>query len=586
MTRPRMPKMRTGSTPPAAWAAIAALGLSIVLTWPVSLYPTDLLLGHPGNDTWNHVWGYWWVAEELSQGRWPEWTDLLVFPKGGSLYFIDTVQAIITFPVQKLVGPAMAFNLTIMFGLALAAWGAWLLAWHVTGDAISSALAMVLYGASPHLLGQAYNGISETVCAGWLPIALWALIRFLERPVWKRALLLGLTMAITMLTSWYYGLFAVIATAVIVSWRAVRQPWIQPWVRSLVRLGGAAVTGFLLVMPLLMTFRSSLDADDALVTRDPEFVEASLLYHNITDIVAFFKPSKIPSPDLLTLYGEELVIVIYLGWVGIMLCVYAVFATRRHREFGPWIWLGLFFFIFSLGPYLNMDGEMVEINGRRIPLPFLPLFDALPLFSRISHPFRFVVGVSLAMSLVAVHGLRHMTRHVRPNRRALLVALLSVLVLVEFRQGSPASMPIPTSDAVIPAAYKEIGRDPEAGAVLDLPLTVPNLERAIYVWYQTEHGRPVPWGLNDPMPDALLRNRLTATLMRLEAHRAQTMSPQLPELDLVVGARTLQSQGYRYIVLHERLYPEFKRSQVEALLTGLFGTPRKWTEDGLQVYTL
>ena len=137
-------------------------------------------------------------------------------------------------------------------------------------------------------------------------------------------------MAMTMLTSWYYGLFAVIATAVILAWRALRQPWIQPWTKSLVRIAGGAVVGLMLVAPALMLFRTSLDASDALVTRDPEFVEASLLYHNITDVVAFFKPTKVPSPDLLTLYGEELVIVIYLGWVGLALLGYAMLATRRH----------------------------------------------------------------------------------------------------------------------------------------------------------------------------------------------------------------------------------------------------------------
>ena len=68
--------------------------------------------------------------------------------------------------------------------------------------------------------------------------------------------------------------------------------------------------------------------------------------------------------------AEQLVIVIYLGWVGLFLLGYALFATRRHREFGPWVWLGIFFFIFSLGPYLNMFGGMVELDGRRIPLPF------------------------------------------------------------------------------------------------------------------------------------------------------------------------------------------------------------------------
>ena len=581
-----MPKMRNYNPPPAALAAMAAVALCVLITWPVALYPAELLLGHPGNDTWNHVWGYWWVAEAISSGHWPSWTDLLSFPDGGTLYFIDTVQALMSIPIQLLFGPAVAFNLVVMFGFALSAWGAWLLTYRLTGDALTSGIAMVMYGASPHLLGQAYNGISETVCAGWLPIALWCLLHFLDRPVWKRALLLGCAMAVTMLTSWYYGLFAVIATAVVLLWRAARQPWIQPWVRSVIRLGGASLTGLLLVAPALWLFSTSLDAPDALVTRDQDFVEASLLYHNITDIVAFFRPGKTPSPDLFALYGEELVIVIYLGWVGLLLGFYALLATRRQRQFGPWIWLAIFFFVFSLGPYLNVHGQMVEISGRRVPLPFLPLFDALPLFSRISHPFRFVVGVSLAISLIAAHGLRHMTRNLGATPRFILVVGLCCAALLEFRFGSPATLPVPASDAVIPQAYVEMGRDPEGGAVLDLPLTVPNLERAIYVWYQTEHGRPVPWGLNDPMPAHLLKNRLTATLIRLEAHRARFLPPVLPELDLVVGARALSGQGYRYIVVHEDLYPSFKLEQVETVLTGLFGAPKRWSADGLQVYTL
>ena len=60
-----MPRMQTNSTPPAAIAAIAALVLCVVVTWPVVLYPNTLLMGHPGNDNWNHVWGYWWVAEAV-----------------------------------------------------------------------------------------------------------------------------------------------------------------------------------------------------------------------------------------------------------------------------------------------------------------------------------------------------------------------------------------------------------------------------------------------------------------------------------------------------------------------------------------
>ena len=115
-------------------------------------------------------------------------------------------------------------------------------------------------------------------------------------------------------------------------------------------------------------------------------------------------------------------------------------------------------------------------------------------------------------------------------------------------------------------------------------MTVPNLERAIYVWYQSVHNRPVPWGLNEPMPRLLLENRLTVTLIRLEATRSHAMAPRLPELDMVISARNLARQGYRYIVVHESLYPAFKVAQVETLLTGAIGEPER--ADGRLIYTL
>ena len=49
--------------------------ITIVITWPASIVSQQVLLGHPGNDTWNHVWGFWWVALEIfKNGTWPSWT--------------------------------------------------------------------------------------------------------------------------------------------------------------------------------------------------------------------------------------------------------------------------------------------------------------------------------------------------------------------------------------------------------------------------------------------------------------------------------------------------------------------------------
>ena len=156
--------------------------------------------------------------------------------------------------------------------------------------------------------------------------------------------------------------------------------------------------------------------------------------------------------------------------------------------------------------------------------------------------------------------------------------------MVELRWFSPAEFPIPHSNAEISQGYFQMKEDSVEGAVLDLPISVPNLERAIYVWNQAAHDRPIPWGLNEPLPRPLRRNLLTRTLLQIEATQAISLPPILPELDLVISSRVLARQGYRYIVVHENFYPEFKRKQVQKLLNGLFGEPQK-TND-LLIYQL
>jgi hypothetical protein len=567
-------------------AILVSVLLALILTWPVILSPVQLLVGHPGNDTWNHVWGYWWVADALGNGYWPTSADLLAYPYGGTLYFIDTMQVIFSLPVQWIGGPELAYNFIMIGQLSFCGFSAWLLSRHLTGDALSSGISLVVFGTAPHILGQAYNGISETICAGWVPFTIWALLRNMKNPSLFNTLLLGGAAGVCVLTSWYYGLFTVLASLIIVLWYAAQQAWLFDWYKLIKwNLVALCMTMVMVIGPFL-SFQSSLSASDAIVTRDPLFVENSLLNHNITDLASFFNPTKVPSPDLFELYGEELIIVIYLGWVAISLSLYGIWSTRPRKQLSIWLWLGLIFFLFSLGPYLNIGGEYYLMEGKKIPLPFLPLYKALPIFDRISHPFRFVTVVSLSLSILSAYGLRSLIRGYGRKLQFSFLLLASVGVLTEVYFFSPVQIPIPCSSSTIPAAYTLMREDPQSGAVLDLPLTVPNLERAVYVWYQKEHRRPIPWGLNDPMPKVLIDNYLTMTLIRLEATHAHTLPAMLPELDLVIAAHALVRQGYRYIVVHENLYPTFKFKQVETLLTSIYGTPVRYPQEEIIVFKL
>ncbi len=564
---------------------MVAFFIALCLTWPVVLSPQSILVGHPGNDTWNHVWGYWWVKEEILSGHWPTQADGLAFPRGGTLYFIDTIQVWLSFPISVLFGVVAAFNSIMIGEIMLAGIGAWLLAYKVTSDAWSSFAALFLFEMSAHLLGQTYNGISETVCAGWFPLTLWALLRLMERPSIGRAVSLGILGSVCVLTSWYYGLFSIIGALIILIWSGWNRSWLYQWSsitkQLLVSIG---VAGTIIIGPVL-SFRSSLSAENAIVTRDPEFVERSLLNHNITDVTAFFQLSKTPIPDLQALYGEELMIIIYLGWLGIVLAGIGMWNERRKDEWRVWIWFAGIFFVFCLGPYLHMGGEYFVVDGKRIPLPFLVLYKAFPIFDRISHPFRFVVGVNLAIAILASQGFRILLRRRSDMVKMVFISVFPLVLWCELSIFSPATLPVPHASAAISTAYSEMRTDPVEGAVLDLPLSLPNLERAVYVWNQSVHERPIPWGLNDPMPGPLRRNMLTQLLLKIEGTHAHTLPAQIPYLDLVISSRVLSRQGYRYVVVHESFYPDFKLTQTHQILKALFGESKRY-DDGVVVYTL
>ncbi|MFN7145775.1 MAG: hypothetical protein ACK4YP_18515, partial [Myxococcota bacterium] len=208
----------------------------------------------------------------------------------------------------------------------------------------------------------------------------------------------------------------------------------------------------------------------------------------------------------------------------------------------------------------------------------LALFDAFPLFSRISHAYRFVVGASLALSVMLAWTVRALGE--RGFSPVLGAAWLGALRLVEALWLSPAPFPLPTSEARVPAAYAQL----DGGAVLDLPVSVPVLARSKYGLYQLVHRGPVPYGLNDPSPVYLYLNRYTRYLIELERSTVAYLPPTLPVLDLAVAQADLVSRGLRWIVVHRDAYPAEQYPKVVQLLD--LTATATWDDGETRVYRL
>jgi hypothetical protein len=348
------------------------------------------------------------------------------------------------------------------------------------------------------------------------------------------------------------------------------------WVPGVAVLGAALAAA--VVAPGMLAFARSLDGPEAIVNRDPEFVWKSLVGHNMTDLVSAFRPGKVYSPDLKALHGEELLIVVYVGWVLMLGAALGLRHLPRWRDRLPWMGWVAFFFLKMLGPYLFVDGEYFTVDDRRIPLPFLAFFDAVPLFDRISHPFRFVMPVQLGLACVATVGLAASGRR--------WIAGASAALLVESLAVSPAPWPMARSEAHFPEYCAVLAADPAPGAVLDLPMALPNLERAIYHYWQTAHRRPSPYSLNEPNPLVLERSHLARALGIAEAGRLDTTPALFAEFDLIVAGRSLADLGVRYVALHSQFYlPERLESSLTILRVAL-GEETTITSDGTHVWKL
>ena len=574
------------------------VALALVLCAPVLSAPTRLALGHPGNDVWNHVWGYWWVAEELAHFELPIHTDELAWPYGGSLWFIDTLNALITLPVQLLAGPVAAYNAAYLFNFVLCGAGAYALAARVTGSRLGATVAGLAYMSAPHLLGQAYNGISETCAAGWLPLTLLAFRSTFDRPTVRRAALAGALAGVNALASWYYGLFAgfflvaMVAGGLLDRWRPpsarVRRrrqraevvPPLPPF-RETARLFavGVGATALVVVGPF-SAFLFTIGADDAMVTRDPAFVWSTLIMHNMTDLLALFVPGRFYSPDLKAVFGEDLIVVVAVGHLLLWPAVVGAFVTPIRARGRRWLWLALGFLALALGPFLYVGGDYVQVAGGWVPLPFLAFYEAFPMFSRISHAYRFVQGATVALCVLVAFLVAAVERR-RGRRVAVgLAVVLAAGRVAESLLATPAVFPLPTSEVVAHPVFREL-RD---GAVLDLPVGVPVLARSQYLAGQLVHGQPVVYGLNDPTPPVLYHNHYTGFLLEIERTTVAVLPAQLPWLDLELGRHYLVAEGLRWVVVHKKWYPEARlRMTLEFL--DLTATP-VFDDAALRVYRL
>jgi hypothetical protein len=498
--------------------------LGILFTLPGSLSPKSALLGYPG-DNFQHAWFLWHFARAITRGDNPFYTRLIFYPNRVNLAWstTDPLAGFIALPLSLAVGPAAAYNLSLILQLVLSAFFARLLCFRISKNEMAAFIGGIVFGFSPFLMAHALGHLSLVTA---FPVPLFVLVLdriFIERnSSWKLGIFLGLTLLLAALAHYNY---VVLCLLLALFWlpmelisdfarerfRILEQVW-----KSLARAAATFAASFAPLLWMMLADRSQVPPSRGL----------GHIEQFSADALGFLIPSwnhvllghfvKRMSPAIFVAGFEGTV---YVGILPLLLAAIGFWVGRRQRL--PWATraaaLGVVFYLFSLGPEIRALGHPLGLRG---PAAFLY---HLPFAQFLSAPARFHAIVALCLAILCTLGMKLLLESCKQKSRQLLVVTaVSAFLLLDY-----LTLPFPRSsisDPGAPFSERDISRPAPAcnlpddlghGSLLTFPLI-----KAPYslksMWMQVTDGARYALvdGYLSYTPDSIWGNRWDIRIIR------------------------------------------------------------------------
>lgn len=504
-------------------------------------------------DGWQNVWGLWWVQHALASGQNPFVTDLIFIPDGVSLYLqpLGLSNALLVLPVTAGWGPVAAYNTAMLLSLALSGLAGYGLALRVCQTPWAAFLAGLLFTASPFHLTRIWDGQLELASLHWPAFYALFLLRAVEDGRRRDALLAGLLLAVTGLSSWYYLLFmGLYSLGFALLWAVGRPEMRRPLGQVFGQTALSLLVGGLLLLPVLVpALTLAIAAPNALY----QFSGEEVLQRS-ANLLDFWLPSY-----LHPLWGPWLFASVRLAWhdfsgdwnvaLGYGTLALATLGALRNPQ-TAWRWLVLAgaALLLALGPRLQVGPWQSEL-----PLPYA-LLDLLPGLSLGRRPALFTMVSTVALVPPVALGLRALGAAAQRRSRPWLAALPLALIAFELAVGPWPYLPADTH----PLNQRLAGG---SGIVLDVP-------PAAYKYIEPQraqliHGRPIPGGYL-ARPPRYPWPRAAPAVRPLWRMRPEPADPFLAGSDGPLAA--LSFYGVRDVVVRwDQIEPE-RVPQVQAAL--------------------
>ena len=385
-----------------AWARPAVRALAAFLLYLVG---SILIWGRPvighlnsvyvsgGGDAAFFRWALGWVPWAIEHGRNPMFTDRVFAPNGVSLTWTAVIPgpALVMWPITKVFGSLVSYNLLMLLAPALAAWAAYLVCNRLTNAFWPSIVGGYLFGFSTYMIGQMSSHVNLVLMFP-VPLAVYLVIRRLEGSLglvafcgWLFLTLLALFSISTELfatTALFGGIAFLLAVAFAADRRAV--------FRTMVVTGAAflAVIAVLFVPYVLPTLRNA--PADPIRPIGPTAADSLGTIVPRTDILIGGRTFRRISGRFSARVPEDAA---YLGIALVLSVIGFAITERRRRETWALVAFVLIASVLALGPILHING----VPHGSSPGAFLTHVPIL----RNATPQRFPMYTALAVAVIA-----------------------------------------------------------------------------------------------------------------------------------------------------------------------------------------
>ncbi len=561
--------------------------LSSIITYPTIFKMNSHLYGS-GGDALGAVWHLWWLKYAHLHRLSPETCHLIAYPYGVNFAYAATRHFLwesLLLPVSLKFGEVFAYNFSVLPSFFLSAIIAYYLVYYFTKNKLASLIAGIIYAFCPFHFTHSYQHLTLANIQ-WIPLFFLALFNLDERRTYGSAILAALAFSLVFLSNYYYGYFVTIFTGVFILWR-VWYGWRNRRLSGypVIRLSGekkdrslitdhrsplktmrvvlvATVVALAIILPAIYPILKNVFSPKPTALASLRYERS---FSGLFTYSAHLFHYLIPSGDNPFIGGftrnfikvyHPVEQTLYLGWVGIILSIIAIrewrrknklvnkliskqvnkgtqkqntdnrltgqlanWSTRTQKGVSFFLFAGIMALIFSHAPW-------TDIGPFRIFFPSYFMYKIAPMFRCYA---RFGILVMLSVSVLAGIGLASILQKIKtPQKREILVALIVLLICIEFAPTFPAPM-INAVDP--PPVYEWLSKQEGDFIVAEYPME----NDVEYLFWQRIHQKRL---VNGALPGT------HADKVRKEI--VDILDPKTPGI--------LKHLGAKYVIFHPEKY--------------------------------